>query len=64
MVGREIKLSAQEINDELHRILSSKVFATAHRSPGLFAVCSGEVGDGFAAPTEGAGNSDARLRAN
>jgi TolB-like protein/tetratricopeptide (TPR) repeat protein len=32
MVGNEVKPSAQEIEDELHRILSSKVFAMAQRS--------------------------------
>ena len=32
MVDNEIKPSAQEIEEELHRILSSKVFATAQRS--------------------------------
>ena len=32
MVGNEVKPSAQEIEDELHRILNSKVFAMAQRS--------------------------------
>jgi TolB-like protein len=32
MVGNEVKPSTQEIEDELHRILSSKVFAMAQRS--------------------------------
>jgi TolB-like protein len=32
MVDNEVKPSAQEIEDELHRILSSKVFAMAQRS--------------------------------
>jgi TolB-like protein/Tfp pilus assembly protein PilF len=32
MVGNEVKSSAQEIEDELHRILNSKVFAMAQRS--------------------------------
>lgn len=32
MVGNEVKPSTQEIEDELHRVLSSKVFAMAQRS--------------------------------
>jgi TolB-like protein/Flp pilus assembly protein TadD len=32
MVGNEVKPSAKEIEDELHRILNSKVFALAQRS--------------------------------
>jgi TolB-like protein len=32
MVGNEVKPSTQEIEDELHRILSSKVFAMSQRS--------------------------------
>jgi TolB-like protein len=32
MLGNEVKPSAQEIEDELHRILNSKVFAMAQRS--------------------------------